>query len=106
LADVALEEEEEEEEEETWAQVETDKVTQIPQALDSLVVVVWETAEVDSTQLSCSGPPVARMQQTPPVTEPLQLPSPVVEQQIPVVLLFGQGVEAVTHYDTAVMLSL
>jgi hypothetical protein len=41
-----------------------------------------------------------------PVTEPLQLPSPVVEQQIPVVLLFGQGVEAVTHYDTAVMLSL
>lgn len=40
-----------------------------------------------------------------PVIEPLQLPSPVVKQQIPVVLLFGQGVEAVTH-DTAAMLSL
>lgn len=41
-----------------------------------------------------------------PVTEPLQLLSPVVEQQIPVVLRFGQGVEAVTHYDTAAMWSL
>jgi hypothetical protein len=71
LADVALEEEEEEEEEEevTWAQVETDKVTQIPQALDSLVVA-WETVEVDSmTQLLCSGPQAARMQQTPPAEQ-------------------------------------
>jgi hypothetical protein len=71
LADVVLEEEEEEgeEEEETWVQVETDKVTQIPQALDSLVVV-WETAEVDLlTQLSCSGPQAARMQQTPPAEQ-------------------------------------
>jgi hypothetical protein len=68
LADVALEEEEEEEQE-TWAQVEMDTVTQKPQALDSLVVV-WETAEVDSlTQLSCSGPQVARMQQTPPAEQ-------------------------------------
>lgn len=41
-----------------------------------------------------------------PVTEPLQLPFPAVEQQIPAVLLFGQGAEAVTHYDTAAMLSL
>jgi hypothetical protein len=41
-----------------------------------------------------------------PVAEPLQLLSPVVKQQTPVVLLFGQGVEAVTHYDTAGMLSL
>jgi hypothetical protein len=52
--------------EETWVQVEMDKVTQIPQALD-LLVVVWEKVEVDSlTQLLCSGPPAARMQQTPP----------------------------------------
>jgi hypothetical protein len=41
-----------------------------------------------------------------PVTGPLPLPSPAVEQQIPVVLLFGQAAEAVTHYDTAAMSSL
>lgn len=40
-----------------------------------------------------------------PVTGPLLQPSPAGEQQIPVALLFGQGVEAVTHYDTAVMSS-
>jgi hypothetical protein len=82
LADVALEEEEE-----TWVQVERDKVTPIPQALDSLVVV-WETAEVDLlTRLLCSGPQAARMQQTLPAEQDIYINTPLKNKAIFINLL-------------------